>query len=313
MAYFKIFALVMSHPLFSILCTNYNNGEHVGRMIESVLAQQYDNWELIIVDDGSTDDSCAQIQPYLSDSRIWLHTLDVNVGAGGAGVVAASMAKGEIMGRLDGDDALVPEAVQTMVHAHQKWPAAALITSYVIPCDENLMPIENNWVHYRPIPADSCILKQSTVGAFATFKSSFFSKTTGFEPLYQRAVDLDLYLKLEEVGEVITLEKSLYLYRRNALGISQGSNGRLAEQFAFLAKVAAFKRRKKSGFDCNLTFLEVSNISLRYFQSRLHDVEDVRALLTEYFHTIRRTPILVVYPMIYRNSISALIRLKRGI
>ena len=55
---------------FSILMPTYNDERHIGAAIESVLSQTYSNWELIIVDDGSTDGTADQIRPYLRDRRV---------------------------------------------------------------------------------------------------------------------------------------------------------------------------------------------------------------------------------------------------
>ena len=59
-------------PLFSIVMTNHNYGRYIGEAIRSVLGQSYRNWELVIVDDGSSDDSLDKIRPFLRDRRIRL-------------------------------------------------------------------------------------------------------------------------------------------------------------------------------------------------------------------------------------------------
>ena len=299
----------MNQPLFSILCTNFNNGRYIGEMIQSVLAQTYTNWELVIVDDASTDDSIERVRPFLVDERIRLEVLNQNIGAGGAVAVAADLAAGKLMGRLDADDALPLHALETMVLAHQENPDAALITSYVTPCDEMLVPIEVNWVKYKAIGNGSCILKSPTVGAFASFKRAGFQKTSGFDRTYKRAVDLDIYLKLEEVGSVVTLEKQLYLYRRNPNGISQGSNGILAKQYAYLAQIDAYKRRRRSDFHCNWTSREACEASLKCFQSRVHNQgTGWRIVCKEFWNAIKRTSWLAFSIVLYRNAISAIVR-----
>lgn len=55
---------------FSILMANYNNARYIEESIKGVISQTYSNWELIIVDDFSTDDSISRIQPFLKDKRI---------------------------------------------------------------------------------------------------------------------------------------------------------------------------------------------------------------------------------------------------
>ena len=57
---------------FSVLIANYNNAKYIKKAIESVLKQTYKNWEIVIVDDASTDNSLEVIRPYLKDKRIKL-------------------------------------------------------------------------------------------------------------------------------------------------------------------------------------------------------------------------------------------------
>ena len=60
----------MTPPHLSLLMVNYNRASYIETAINSVLTQTYPDWELIIVDDGSTDDSVAKIKPFLRDARI---------------------------------------------------------------------------------------------------------------------------------------------------------------------------------------------------------------------------------------------------
>ena len=69
---------------FSILMANYNNEKYIVDAIESVLSQSYQYWELIIVDDCSTDKSIERINPFLTDKRIKLIRNGINKGYGGA-------------------------------------------------------------------------------------------------------------------------------------------------------------------------------------------------------------------------------------
>lgn len=296
-------------PLVSILCTNYNNSEHLPDMVESLFSQAYKNWELVFVDDGSTDESQTVISEY-EDARIIKHFLPVNKGAGAAGRIAADIASGEIMGRLDADDALTPDAISVMVDAHLKQPRAALITSQIIACTATLEPSDPPWHSNTPIPPKSCILKHPTVGHFATFKRQAYEKSPGFDTSLQRAVDLDLYLKLEEQGSVITLTNRLYLYRKNANGISQGHNGTLARSLAYQVMVSAYHRRKRVQHPQNLSRAEAKGMSFRQHQIQLHEYNTSPQVVLLLGKTLTLFPELALTPTLWRNTISALIRCK---
>lgn len=94
-------------PLVSILMPNYNYGRYIGEAIESVLRQTYPHWELIICDDGSTDNSCEVVKRYQDkDSRIKLIQKE-NGGMASALNAAYRECKGDIICLLDSDDVFV--------------------------------------------------------------------------------------------------------------------------------------------------------------------------------------------------------------
>ena len=294
--------------MFSVLSTNYNNGPFITEMINSLREQTYKNWELIFVDDGSTDNSLQTIEPHQDDPRIRIFSSPQNVGAGAVAAIAAQNAQGKIMGRLDADDALRPNAIDVMVKAHIHHPGASLITSQVIACDTKLQPINPPWIQYKPIPKGKSILEHPTVGAFASFKTSSFKQTAGFNPSLKRAVDLDIYVKLEEVGQVVVLDDELYLYRQNINGISQGHNGTLAKALAYQVMIEAYFRRKSSGFKPNLTRNGARAMRIRQHQIDIAQTLPLAAPWNSLFSTRKTFPELLINPTMWRNTISATLR-----
>ena len=93
--------------MISIVTPTYNRAKLVVNTIESVLKQTYTDWELIVVDDGSTDNTSEIIQPYLSDKRI-TYIQKANSGATDTRNVGAFSAKGEFLTFLDSDDEALP-------------------------------------------------------------------------------------------------------------------------------------------------------------------------------------------------------------
>ena len=95
----------MTEKLVSIITPTYNCARFIGRTIESVQAQSYSNWDMMIVDDRSTDNTEEVVNAYMkNDSRIKYHLLDVNSGAAVARTTAMKLANGEYMAFLDSDD-----------------------------------------------------------------------------------------------------------------------------------------------------------------------------------------------------------------
>lgn len=245
-------------PLFSVLVANYNRGKFIREMIESIIRQTYANLELVIVDDGSTDNSVEVIKQFVAkDDRIRLHSAATNMGCGSAMLQCAQLARGEWMGFVGSDDTLLPDAVETMVQAHQKNPSCSLIYSTHYVCDEALT-IQRLAYSAEPIPPSTNYLVHGKgVTSFATFTKHHYKRTEGINGLFKRAVDQDLYYKLEEVGDLLYIDKPLYNYRVNSLGISTQKNISKARYWFVKAKEDAYTRRRT-----NTTMLNIERKEL---------------------------------------------------
>lgn len=102
-----------NYGLVSIITPTYNCAAFIAQTIKSVLAQTYPYWEMIIVDDCSTDITCEIVKRYLrSEKRISMVRVDENIGAAMARMKAMSMAKGRWMAFLDSDDLWMPRKLE---------------------------------------------------------------------------------------------------------------------------------------------------------------------------------------------------------
>ena len=220
--------------LFSVLIANYNNGRYLQEAIDSVLEQTYSNWEAIIVDDKSTDDSFQIYEKYKGDPRFHIYYNEANKGCGYTKRRCAELANGELCGFLDPDDALMPTSLEVMVKAHAEHPECSLIysTCYRYSGDRNAeMPI---WDYIGEIPenSDFLIYRKKIVSHFVSFKKAAYDKTDGIDPFFKADVDFDLYCRLEEVGKLLYLPQPLYYYRINNVH-SISINSKEAESKAY--------------------------------------------------------------------------------
>lgn len=124
--------IVMPVPLVSVLMTAYNRENFIGEAIESVLASTLTDFELIIVDDGSTDNTVSIATNYAAkDSRIKLFINEKNLGDYHNRNKAASYASGKYLKYLDSDDIIYPTGLEVFVNSMEKFPDAAVgITSF---------------------------------------------------------------------------------------------------------------------------------------------------------------------------------------
>ena len=122
---------------FSVLIAHYNNAEYFMQCYESLKKQTFQDFEIIVVDDCSTDDSFEKIQNYCNgDSRVKFFQNSENKGVGFTKKRCVEEASGEICGFVDPDDALTENAIEISVKAYNENYIATYSQFYL--CDENL-------------------------------------------------------------------------------------------------------------------------------------------------------------------------------
>lgn len=131
----------MSEKLVSIIMPTYNCAKFIARTLDSVQAQTYQNWELIIVDDQSQDNTKEIVEEYMkNDPRIQYHLLDTNSGAAVARTTAMSLAKGDYMSFLDSDDIWMSDKLERQIRWMNDNGYAFSCTAYEqIDEDDNLL------------------------------------------------------------------------------------------------------------------------------------------------------------------------------
>lgn len=122
--------------MVSIIMPCYNSSKFIGDAIESVLAQTYQNWEILITDDCSSDNSIAVINEYAKrDSRVKLFMLEKNSGAAVARNKSIEEAKGRFIAFLDSDDMWTPQKLEKQLEFMRKKDCALSYTSILL-CNE---------------------------------------------------------------------------------------------------------------------------------------------------------------------------------
>lgn len=232
----------------SVLIANFDNGEYFAECYNSLINQTYVNWEAIIIDDASTDDSFEIIKKIIdNDVRFKLYQNQINEGCGATKRKCIEYATGEICAYLDPDDALYPEALEKSAHSYNRNGAIVATYSRMMMCDESLNP-QKTFASIKQIYNTpyffNCPIQ---LLHFFTFKKEAYLKTLGINPDLKSAVDQDLYLKILEQGNPSFINENLYYYRLHSRGISQQKSKQIAkESFARVIYDTMVRRNIKS-------------------------------------------------------------------
>lgn len=246
----------------SILIANYNNGKYFRDCYESIISQSYENWEVIIVDDCSTDDSVQIIEEIIkNDDRFKLYKNDINKGCGYTKRKCADLATGDFCAYLDPDDALFYYSLECAIDEFNKHNKIIAVYSQLIFCDEKLNPKEI-FSKIKQIHNDKYFFNTPIqLSAFFVFKREAYLQTSGINPELKNAVDQDLYLKLLEIGDAKFIEEVLYKYRLHSNGISQQRSKQSAKDSFAKVIHEAMKRR-------GITKIQNKNVPVHYTNSQ---------------------------------------------
>lgn len=230
---------------FSILIANYNNGKFFKDCYHSIIAQSYHNWEAVILDDASTDNSLEIINETIgNDERFKIFRNQQNSGVGVTKNKLLELATGEICGFVDPDDALTANALQSAITIFKTNMGIVLTYSKYVKCDENLqqidipknpMPVPNNDPYFFNCPVHMV--------HFVCFRKNIYETTEKINTEMKIAEDQDLYLKMYEKGKVFFIDEANYLYRTHAGGISQNDNRPKSREYFAKVIFNAMKRR----------------------------------------------------------------------
>jgi glycosyltransferase involved in cell wall biosynthesis len=199
-------------PLVSIILCTYNRAHLVKRAIASVLTQSYRNWELIIIDDGSTDATGQIVMPIVkSDPRIkyFYHT---NKGLARSRNIGITLASGEYSTFLDSDDEYREDHLSFRVQVMGKNPSPDLIYGGI----EYVGPVEKQFVSDAQRPGKKIHLSKCYASGTFFARTSAFRKLKGFRNL-PFAEDFDFIRRAHKKGWKITkVKEPTYRYRVDA-------------------------------------------------------------------------------------------------
>ena len=204
--------------LVSIITPAYNSAKFIAETIQSVQNQTYENWEMLIVDDGSSDATEAIVQSFLDkDKRIKFYKLALNSGPAVARNTAIEKASGDFMTFIDADDIWFPTFIENSIKTIQETKIPFVFSSYKR-SNEHMELVYSDFIVPQKV-SYSDILKSNSISCLTAFVDV---KTLGkkYMPLIRKRQDMGLwlnYLKVIPFAYGIQETQAIYRIRQNSL------------------------------------------------------------------------------------------------
>lgn len=206
----------MDRPTVSVVMPAYNAKRYITDAVESVLAQTFRDFELIIIDDGSTDGTEAILmQLAAKDSRIRL-TRRPNTGIVGALNDALARANGEFVARMDADDLSFPERFEKQLTFLREHPDCVCVGTQIQRMDPYGTPLHREEHNLTHAEIDTELMTGrgfAMVHPTVMMRREAVETVGGYRKQYEISEDLDLFLRLGEVGTLANLSDLLLHYR----------------------------------------------------------------------------------------------------
>ncbi|MFO8039016.1 MAG: glycosyltransferase [Sodalinema sp.] len=216
-------------PRVSMIILVYNGGRFLGEAIASVLAQTYTDWELIIVDDGSTEAIEPVIAPYGSRLR---YIRQENQGVAVARNRGLEVARGEFIAFLDQDDWFEPDKLGVQVAALQESPHLGMVHSgwFVVDAAGARLSTVNPREGIPELDLAAWLLWKPVFLGAMLFRRSCFEGVEGFDATFEQAPDVDLVLRLALTGyESAWVPQTTVHYRQHEENASRAAQRQVHE------------------------------------------------------------------------------------
>ena len=252
-------------PKVSIITPTYNRASLIPDAIKSVLKQSYKDWELIIIDDGSTDNTKEVVRPYLTDSRITYLKNESNLGISKNRNKGISLSKGEYVAMIDSDDI---------------WLDSEKLSKQVAFLDDNtefgivgtqITAIDKDGKILKPFPAyevedknirQKILLRNQFAQSSILIRRSVLNKSGTYNEDYRVWEDFDLWTRIGMTSKFANLKDYSTGYRIHEGSIS---NEKKLQSAKFLLSLI----RKNKGNYPNY-FLAILKCYLRIFLALIH-------------------------------------------
>lgn len=236
---------MMGAPTISIVMSVYNDGPSVTRALQSLIEQTFGDWECILVDDGSTEETATLLrQTAAREARIRLLRQE-NQGLTRALVTGCAAAQGEFIARQDADDWSAPTRLAAqleLIRSDSRIGFVSATTQYVGPRDELLELVTR---HGSPAELTQRLLDDRQgppAHGSVMFRRDLYLTCGGYRPEFYLGQDSDLWLRMADRAWFASHPDVLYYWRRSPTGLS-GRTAELQYQYGELGRSCSSARR----------------------------------------------------------------------
>lgn len=236
-------------PSVSIILATYNRAENLTDSIKSVLEQNYEDFELIVVDDGSTDDT-SDVVAALGDNRIRYTSYQPNRGVAHARNVGVEIAKAELVAFQDSDDEWLPGKLATQVEAIlNAGPGVGVVYTDMIWREgygkeyawRSPTVARGRLMSSSPGSLDYQVLKVGIVSALV--RKGCIQEAGGFDESLKRFEDLDLFIRLAFLCDFMHIKEPMVIYNHST-GVSSNPENECLARLALLDKYESLISRE---------------------------------------------------------------------
>jgi glycosyltransferase involved in cell wall biosynthesis len=211
----------LNYAKVTVYITNYNYGLYIRKAIDSVLSQTLTDWELIIIDDGSSDNSREIIEEYVDAPNIQI-VYQQNKGLNITNNVALRLSSGKYIMRLDADDYIHPEALETLSSRLEKDNDLGLVFPdyYLVDKDGNVLSEERR----HNFDNEVRLFDQAAHGACTMIRTDFLREVGGYNESYNCQDGYELWVKFTQKYKVSNVNQPLFYYRQHGSNLTGNEN-----------------------------------------------------------------------------------------
>ncbi len=238
-------------PLVSVIIPAYNSERFIPCSVTSAINQTYPNIEILIIDDGSTDDTEEAVQR-LSDSTVH-YIKQVNSGPSVARNHGVRQSKGKYIAFLDVDDMWEPSKVAEQVTFFENNNGLSIVATGYTRCDTELRPIENvSLKNKKIIPFRLLLEKNRLLTSSIMVKKSTLDTSGLFKEEIEFGEDWDLWVRIAQLGKIGYIQTPLCKYRVHGAGLT----GKLSDKNMsdWLGVIEQNRQRSNSWYDRTITY-----------------------------------------------------------